>query len=84
MLRLLEEHSSGATAGKGPSAEMRRFSFGICVVTAPPLHSNNGHARGRANQVTRTANEQVTGAGLSENLRSVERQNGGHLLHTGI
>src|SRR5438445_348567 len=35
MLRLLEEHmSGGATTGKGPSAEMRRFSAGIRVVTA--------------------------------------------------
>jgi signal transduction histidine kinase len=35
MLRLLEEHmGGGATAGKGPSAEMRRFSAGIRVVTA--------------------------------------------------
>ena len=84
MLRLFEEQVNGATAGKGPSAEMRRFSVGICVATVPPLHSNNGHARGRANQVTRTANEQVTGPGLSENPRSVERQNGGHLLHTEI
>jgi len=84
MLRLFEEQVNGATAGKGLSAEMRRFSVGICVVTAPPLHSNYGHARGRANQVTRTANEQMTDAGLPENPRSVARQNDGHLLHTEI
>lgn len=34
MLRLFEEQASDGTAGGGPSAEMRRFSAGIRVVTA--------------------------------------------------
>jgi len=34
MLRLLEEQASDEAAGGGPSAEMRRFSAGIRVVTA--------------------------------------------------
>ena len=34
MLRLFDEQFNVATAGRGPSAEMRRFSAGIRVVTA--------------------------------------------------
>lgn len=47
------------------------------------VHPHGGHARGKAKQVTRTSNGLLMGAGLLENLGSVERQNSRHLLHTG-